>query len=1614
MWLVNWSNTRFVKLHPAPKCESEDFKGIYLKKLTVGVDLYCESPLQPLLEFIPKNNQVLKIIFNVERNYIAVAFQVVFEGDELVLKCRAPRVAIGGHRDSEDLPTRAHVFWGWSDQIRNKNSTDDVVYHDPTKVLNDIYLESKHTTDSGLLNSVLRISFVRRNHTGTFDCTLRSQQANLSHSISVIVIAKNTQYCQAINVKTNKGNYHFPRTVRGQTVEQECVEESNNGQFATYQCDDNGNWVDLNTKACSYVSPTTRLLEQFAKMDLNLNKANVLEIARSVHNFTHTSANLRRIQDPIDLEFVARTLVKYLDFITYQNELAHLLLDIVSQLLSLPAKTFYEAQREYESGLKLLGCVEVASRQRSLESPNQEDHLLKEDMLAMPRSFFIDYFTIRPESFSGISCVWMNAFHSVQSTFECSTSNDSFPSFERYIDAAIEISVNSLFDNKTSSYKNVKLMVAVFRNANLLPHLTENNSVILSSPIIGAKIVRNEEDATTFNIDPLDSEDKHNIAIILRVHPYHNEKSVPIPVWWDVSKKIWSSAVCQQLYLHRGLLMFSCKRLGYFGLLQRSQYLNDFKSEDAGARFRFLPYPIYIGAAILFICLTINIVTFVVFGRRIRINRQQRHIFVNSWFALAMLCLVFTLGIYQTERKDNCRLIGIILHYLSLCILLWSCVGLSSMYKRLAKHHRIVDSDLPKDGRLRKPIMGIYLVGWGIAMMICGISGAVNINEYANYYFCFLHNASAMNAMLVPGGILLIFLLILFLTIYYQLNHRSSVANMMHNHNQFSDNTQATENIDMDWLDTTTPNVNQTRRTHTKSLNLDQYTSLTSNTAVSSIADDYERSNLSHLRAHFFSLFLYVVAWISAVAFVMNSSQANPDASHLYSLIFSVSCSVLGLFTLLFFTLTRNDTRQQWAQNPCCGNENAAESYEDGGYNDGIAPVANSVLAYKPSYEAANNSGASRSNSQCSKHRNGNDGTTQHLLSVSTTTAPPPTTINNQQIVGLSHEIPSAEIFYNPNQINVARKFFKKQKRLAKRNNFELQKLKDRTDTMSDGSSTTGSNIYSRRHNAMTLKLLSSGVGKVNNTNINYKPDYNVSYKNNVHQPLNSFDDDNFFVSTTLAGATNNQDNSLRKRATILSMNIYTNIPETMAPQHEIHKVKSRSLKPLEEHQEELEEIDSSSHDDNIPLYENTKTASIKTASSNIFNTSFTDSVPNQNFPTTSTPNKISLTTQVHQVEDNVQSLLLDHDDKAAMNSLGLPSSSPTKENNNANVNEGVCENIDDEENNEPALDRDEIYVSNCLQITNRIDVEDDFGSVLIRCSSQTKHSKSLNNLNSIFGTVSNANANIADNVNYGSEKCLMQISHSRCPLYDTNIGDLSINPLSANESSPAQLYFAEVTEGSDANAEPYHMTGGICTRSASPTNESDLNYQNSEISIRSHGLYAPQVDNDLTLTDDFRYQSSNASENDMGLNDFEDEFSVFGSHNFNHDHLDGNDNEHRDNFNTSIDELYEAIKRRCSPQPPPCTGNNCNVLDNACDASISLKNIPVESVTIESQHSKTDTSKSLQQDITECQQSKLSLNSTTNVSLVKTLRENLIDDDSSQSSVISYIDPKTTRNTSS
>lgn len=67
LWLIPWSLNMTVKLQPAPKCETPaPFKGVLLKKLKIGDDLHCDTPLEPLLDFKPEQDQVNRQAFRLK------------------------------------------------------------------------------------------------------------------------------------------------------------------------------------------------------------------------------------------------------------------------------------------------------------------------------------------------------------------------------------------------------------------------------------------------------------------------------------------------------------------------------------------------------------------------------------------------------------------------------------------------------------------------------------------------------------------------------------------------------------------------------------------------------------------------------------------------------------------------------------------------------------------------------------------------------------------------------------------------------------------------------------------------------------------------------------------------------------------------------------------------------------------------------------------------------------------------------------------------------------------------------------------------------------------------------------------------------------------------------------------------------------------------------------------------------------------------------------------------------------------------------------------------------------------------------------------------------------
>ena len=1140
LWLPEFVKNSSIKLKPPPKCQTPDeFKGLSVKRVKIGIDIHCSTQSnnnQQQLELIPDKTQL------------------IFEGDSLTLTCRAPRLALGSMREQEDFATKSNVFWGWSEKIVIPGSKEDVVFLNPREKFPSVLIDERHFSDSGILYSVLKIPYVTRNHSGLFDCTLQQKDdSSLSKRVSVLVISDKTKYCLAEETSDNKGVFSWPRTIRGNIVRLPCTIEGVASSTVTRTCNESGLWDPVDSSYCPFIRETTRVLEQFANMNLTVARGSVLESAKRLKTFT-SSEQSERFRDAADVIFIGKTVQNYLEFINSEKDLSSIIIDIISNVMEFPRQLLEQAQFIDGTCKKLIDAAEeAASHTTSADSQKQ--------------NLAIELFKIPMDIIVGITCSWIKIEQS--RVFQCNTASKAqgLAFHEKNIEASIQFPATPY-----SSSQSHRLLVSVYHNNKFFPQNKTQGSYKITSNIIGAKLVP----AIFPPVTPKNLSDP--ILIVLKAAPFHDDISLPKPVWWDTDMNNgtggWSlNQGCQSLHYSHGILMFSCNRLGFYGLVQHTKALNDFPDEDAGARFRFSPIGFYLGTFILFFTMWINIATYTFHFNQVMMGRRIKHSLINTWFSISLLVFTFAIGIYQTENSKVCQFFGVTIHYLSLCVLLWICVSVSNMYKRVSRNDRIaMEEDLPREEpRSKKPILGLYLVGYGIGLLICGINSAVNLKEYASYTHCFMNSSSELGALFLPASILLFFLLIMFICIRFHLRNRVICNTHL--------SEGGTEALEIDLLESNNA-VNAARSVRSvRSL---------STQPTNSSADDLEASPRTQLKSHIIVLVLYLLTWISAgIAVSIPFNERLIYEEEIFSIAFAMFATFLGCFILFFYGIARSDIRAIWSKFRCCGNIQkaiVAKEYEQ--------TAAGSVFYHQPM-------NLSRTTSQNSRHRPLSVGSIRLKSTIDLDTQDKHNggnfmmTMqrhqNGHQTSVYGDDSSTVEMFYNPSQSNAARRFFKKQKKLLKMNNIDVQRRNDFNDASSDISSTIMS--FSK-----PVSEMFGTSSKVNNTNIHVDENKTKTKQfSNSNIMSDSCNESELFMDICQEGLRFSTLKSKINNTEANVANIYTNFLDNQSPAHETVAMKCEEKQKSSEASNNLnspvDKCDSQVNKCNAtpPLYVNTR-----------------------------------------------------------------------------------------------------------------------------------------------------------------------------------------------------------------------------------------------------------------------------------------------------------------------------------------------------------------------------------------------------------------------------------------
>ncbi|XP_026752983.2 adhesion G protein-coupled receptor A3 [Galleria mellonella] len=1128
LWVGDWASNTSVKLVGNPKCAFPENMALKIvKKLRIYLDLSeCTNVL-------PSRTLIVKPAYD----------QIVFEGDTLTLTCNAPFAS---------ALTEYKLKW----------------VHPMLEVC-DVNITNTNMLEEGIAETSVHFPNITNHHMGNWTCVYND--ANFighNHTIEVLVFSNKTRYCMTNHTINNKGLYSWPQLLLNHTAAVPC----RTGEGLAYRhCHANATWGPANTTECSYISNVTKLLQQFALLNVSLVQYSALNATeRLAILIQEKTYPLAEITDPDDVMFIAEAIKNYMQYITEERDLGAKLLDVISAAMNISMPVLSLAELQHGACSRLLRAAEDISAYIS-------------NVQGQKTNMAVERFPVR-EGFSGVTCVWYSpappaAAAATSPRLHCTTTNRTVAPLltvtDAYIHASVQIPQSFLYSTTDSGTllqsKPQDLVVAMYEDASLFPLLPEQSeggpylsyrakdyygrstkredmNMEITSPVVGFQL----EGARVSGplLEP----------VIAAVRARSPPAAARAAVWAPPARR-WADAAsdCKITHVISEMIIISCTKLAYVGLLQNVE-TGIYGARTDGARFKVSHPAVYVGSLILIGCVSCATLTYIMCYPAIQMAKKTKHALINTWIAIGLLCFLYTLGIYQTEDVKLCQILGLLIHYLSLSCLLWMCVSASNMYKWVTKTHnpvRTPEDDIPPDVPVQKPILGLYLVGWGIALIVCGISGAVNLKDYAGYSQCFLSTAPALSALFVPGGILLMFLLILFLLI------RCTIRNM---NVQLSEGTQATENVDLEMWE---PNQ-ATERTERRSIK----------SAVDSEVDDIEHTPIIQLRAQVIVLCLYMSVWACGAITVYRPLPAYlPYQEDICSIIYAVCATVLGTFILFFYGIARSDVRAQWSMmhcylqksKQCCRNRSVFDTNQQ---NLPGVPTTTTPVTLPIPNDNRSRSGSRSSNRTNSKTNNSgtykagaelNGQTLQkdHLKNINGKTPNINLVVlhrqqyrsNNSMMTYPENSSVGPEIFYNPNQMNVAKKFFKKQRQNMKRNCLELPVRRD-----CDNDSHISLPLPTREAYSGVANIINSG-SKVNNTNIHVERSNNgIKEKRNVINPnlLEEEPKDNY-KNYSIDRKSWNKNEESKARAQI--MNIYTNVPETQVPQHQI--VKANAPKPF-------------------------------------------------------------------------------------------------------------------------------------------------------------------------------------------------------------------------------------------------------------------------------------------------------------------------------------------------------------------------------------------------------------------------------------------------------------------
>ncbi|KAH9513289.1 hypothetical protein Btru_034549 [Bulinus truncatus] len=1071
-WILKWAKQQHVRIPGSTVCGVPlEMKGRPLSKLKRG-DLHCDHNFQlHIFEIRPSQSQL------------------VFIGDKLPLECHV----------SVNLQDKINISWYRGGQIVTTNKSLG------------IYVHTSYSHDQTITNHSLIVDSLDPSHAGDWSCIVSSDKGNLTKMVHVEVRAPKVGLkCPIASNRTSKGIYVWQESVAGLIVSQPC-HKGERGSLATQRCEVDGRWKNLNVSSCNFIKNITRKLSKFAKADIVA--GDFTSVANGINKALAMIDDSKEVMDSFDVFYLAKIMTNLLPQAASDALVSSLFVNVISNVSNLPPEVLDMAQFESRAPTRMVKMLEQMTDQVKAQ------HLVS-DWTRYSENVIVVVFN-KKQIQNGISCVLKEG--SVRHGFSSSSfycGNISFPNSGIYVHIPEQLNKKQQMSS-TEPTELTTIGLSVQDNTSYSIEGPTNN---ISLDSVNGLLVSNfslHDPSVIVNLSNFETtkpKDDTTISSPLFSFPLN----VPQLEALNISSKFFSKFSKPNLSSHNALgswstnVNFSSKHLfpfaynvnnpttssplthktnAYIIVHRAGKLFPIIQSDMSDHVFRKGNWVIV--TPVIAISLGGHnqnlsqpvIITFEVTDTKkplkaayfdfdfiggyggwrtdgceiVTRNGTSVVVHVHHLSNFALLQVAFILGINRTEFELPCQIAGISIHYLTLCAVFWITITSNIIYKKFIKANRPPEPP-PELGPMPlppKPILQFYFVGYGVPVIICGITAAVNLNFYTGLKYCFLEWEPSLGAFYAPVALLVAWNLVLFMRISCVVKSVSETDSDATNE---SDNEIHTNEIELVPSQPDTV-INNSHTANTRHINNNNITSSSAGyrrrysrssndeeeeedvISVTSIPDQ-ERRPITQLRSLVVILFLFIVMWMTgALAIAKPFHLIIPFQEVIFSYVYGLMSSLFGIFMIIYFIITRSDTVLSWKRAAGCAPPET--------YNTAMEITDNLTEPAPPSQPLSNgtviksNSNTnlsvySQKSSNITKAYNMKNNTKQSNINL---------IIPNSSEISFNSAQEGFPNFYNPRQNGAAKKFWQKNRHHSKVMNKDINR--DLNSSLTDNNSAT-------------------------------------------------------------------------------------------------------------------------------------------------------------------------------------------------------------------------------------------------------------------------------------------------------------------------------------------------------------------------------------------------------------------------------------------------------------------------------------------------------------------------------------------------------------------------------